>query len=121
MQPKRRKKKRKRQTEEEEDDGPKQKHVVSHYPAVHTVVTKVCCYSVVAHVQSTISACNAKVKEKRHKKKRHHDTGKETVPANYSFDLGYSYQTAGQGGGGGAAAVDVVSVLCSVICCAAHC
>ena len=92
---------------------------MSNYPAVHAVVTKVCCYSVVAHVQSTISPCNAKVKEKRHKKKRH-DIGKETVPANYGFHLGYSYQTAGQGGGG-AAAVDVVSVLCYFICCAAHC
>ena len=94
--------------------------MVSDHAAVHAVVTKVCCYSVVAHVQSTISTCNAKVKEKRHKKKRHHDIGKETVPANYSFDLRYSYQTAGQGGGG-TAAVDVVSVLCSVISCAAHC
>ena len=93
---------------------------MSHYPAVHGVVTKVCCYSVVAHVQSTISTCNAKVKEKRHKKKRHHDIGKETVPASYSFDLGYSYQTAGQGSGG-AAVVDVVSILCSVISCAAYC
>ena len=94
--------------------------MVSHYPAVHGVVTKVCCYSVVAHVQSTISPYNAKVKEKRRKRKRHHDIGKETVPASYGFDLGYSYQTAGQGGGG-AAAVDVVSILCYFISCAAHC
>lgn len=120
MPQKRRKKKRKRQTEEEEDEGPKQKHVVSDYPAVHAVVTKVCCYSVVAHVQSTISTYYAKVKEKRHKKKRHHDAGKETVPASYGFDLGYSYQTAGQVSGG-AAVEDEVSVLCSVISCAAHC
>ena len=120
MPQKRKKKKRKRQAEEEEDDGPVQQHVVSHYPAVHAVVTKVCCYSVVAHVQSTISPYNAKVKEKRRKRKRHHDIGKETVPASYGFDLGYSYQTAGQGGGS-AAVEDKVSVLCSVISCAAHC
>ena len=94
--------------------------MVSDYPAVHAVVSKVCCYSVITHVQSTISTYYAKVKEKRHKKKRHHDTGKETVQPSYGFDLGYSYQTAGQGGGG-AAAVDVVSILCSVISCAAHC
>ena len=88
--------------------------MVSDHPAVHAVVTKVCCYSVVAHVQCTISPYNAKVKEKRHKRKRH-DIGKETVPPSYGFDLGYSYQTAGQGGGG-AAAVDVVSILCSLCC-----
>ena len=95
---------------------------MSDHPAVHAVVTKVCCYSVVAHVQCTISPYNAKVKEKRHKK-RIHDIGKETLPASYGFDLGYSYQTAGQsgGGGGGAAVVDVVSILCSFISCAAYC
>ena len=121
MPPKRRKKKRKRHSEGEEDDGPVQQHVVSHYPAVHGVVTKVCCYSVVAHVQCTISAYNAKVKGKRHKRKRH-DIDKETVQPSCGFDLGYSYQTAGQGGGGGGTAVvDVVSILCSVISCAAHC
>ena len=76
-----------------------------------------CCSSYAVY---TISPYNAKVKEKRHKRKRH-DIGKETVPASYGFDLGYSYQTAGQGGGGGAAAVDVVSILCSFICYAAHC
>ena len=75
-----------------------------------------CCSSYAVY---TISAYNAKVKEKRHKKKRH-DIGKETVPASYGFDLGYSYQTAGQGSGG-TAAVDVVSILCSVISCAAYC
>ena len=88
--------------------------MVSNYPAVHGVITKVCCYSVVAHVQCTISTCNAKVKEKRHKKRRHHDIGKETVQSSYGFDLGYSYQTAGQVSGG-AAAVDVVSVLSAVL------
>ena len=90
--------------------------MVSDHAAVHAVVTKVCCYSVVAHVQCTISPYNAKVKEKRHKRKTH-DIGKETVPASYSFDLGYSYQrqTAGQFGGGGAAAVNVVSGLSAVL------
>ena len=119
MPPKRRKKKRKRHSEGEEDDGLVQQHVVSDHAAVHAVVTKVCCYSVVAHVQSTISPYNAKVKEKRHKRKKH-DIGKETVPASYSFDLGYSYQTAGQGGGG-AAVQDVVGILCYFVSCAAHC
>ena len=87
---------------------------------MHAVVAKVCCYSVVEYVYY-ISPYNAKVKEKCHKKKRHHDTGKETVPASHGFDLGYSYQTAGQGSGGGAAVEDKVSVLCYFICCAAHC
>ena len=90
---------------------------MSDHAAVHAVVSKVCCYSVVAHVQSTISPYNAKVKEKRHKRKKH-DIGKETVPASYGFDLGYSYQTAGQGGGGGAAVEDKVSfVLFYFPCC----